>query len=106
MIRREGSFVLVVGAYSFAAFALFYWIVDVKGWQRWSFFFRVIGMNSITIYIAQRFVGFRTASEFFLGGTASLLPEGWGKLVLQLGYIAACWLFLLFLYRKNVFLRV
>ena len=100
------SFVLVVGAYSFAAFALFYWIVDVKGWQRWSFFFRVIGMNSITIYIAQRFVGFRTASEFFLGGAASLLPGNWGALVLQLGYIVACWLFLLFLYRKNVFLRV
>lgn len=100
------SFVLVVGSYSFAMFALFYWLVDVKGWTRWSFFFRVIGMNSITIYLAQRFVGFRTASEFFLGGAASLLPEAWGALVLQLGYIAACWLFLYFLYRKNVFLRV
>lgn len=100
------SFVLVVGGYSFAMFALFYWLVDVKGWSRWSFFFQVIGMNSITIYLAQRFIGFGTASKFFLGGVAGLLPEQWGHLVLGLGYVAACWLFLWFLYRKNVFLKV
>ena len=100
------SFVLVVGSYSFAMFAIFYWIIDVKGWSKWCFFFQVIGMNSITIYMAQRFVGFKTASAFFLGGVAGLMPDLWGQLVLKLGYIAACWLFLLFLYRKNVFLKV
>ena len=100
------SFVLVVGSYSFAMFALFYWIIDVKGFRKWSFFFTVIGMNSITIYFAQQFVGFESASKFFLGGFAGLLPDLWGRLVLSLGYIAACWLFLLFLYRKNVFLKV
>ena len=100
------SFVLVVGGYSFAMFALFYWIIDVKGWTKWCFFFQVIGMNSITIYMAQRFVGFDAASRFFLGGLAGLLPDLWGQLVLKLGYIAVCWLFLLFLYRKNVFLKV
>ena len=100
------SFVLVVGSYSFAMFALFYWIIDVKGFRKWSFFFMVIGMNSITIYIAQQFVGFNAASKFVLGGVAGLLPDLWGRLVLSLGYIAACWLFLLFLYRKNVFLKV
>ena len=100
------SFVLVVGSYSFAMFALFYWIIDVKGWSKWCFFFQVIGMNSITIYMAQRFIGFKTASVFFLGGVAGLMPDLWGQLVLKLGYIAACWLFLYFLYRKNVFLKV
>ena len=100
------SFVLVVGSYSFAMFALFYWIVDVKGYSKWCFFFQVIGMNSITIYMAQRFVGFKAASAFFLGGVAGLMPDLWGQLVLKLGYIAACWLFLYFLYRKNVFLKV
>ena len=100
------SFVLVVGAYSFAMFALFYWLVDVKGFRRWCFFFQVIGMNSITIYLAQRFVGFATASNFFLGGTAALLPAAWGAVLLKVGYIAACWLFLWFFYKKNVFLKV
>lgn len=100
------SFVLVVGSYSFAMFALFYWIVDVKGWSKWSFFFQVIGMNSITIYLARCFVGFDTTSRFVLGGFAKMLPTEWGNLVLALGYIATCWLFLYFLHRKNVYLKV
>ena len=29
-----------------------------------------------------------------------------GAVVMQLGYIATCWAFLYFLYRKNVFLKV
>ena len=100
------SFVLVVGGYSFAMFALFYWIIDVKGFRKWSFFFMVIGMNSITIYMVQRFFWFGQPVSFVLGGVAGLLPAVWGAVVLKVGYIAACWLFLLFLYRKNVFLKV
>ena len=100
------SFVLVVGSYSFAMFALFYWIIDVKGFRKWSFFFMVIGMNSITIYLAQQFLGFGAARDFVLGGAIKLLPDLWGGLLKSVGYIAMCWLFLWFLYRKNVFLKV
>ncbi len=66
------SFVLVVGAYSVAMFALFHYIIDVRGWKKWTLFFTVIGMNSITIYMAQRIVPFKQVSEFFLGGLAGL----------------------------------
>jgi len=100
------SFVLVVGGYSFAMFALFYWIVDVKGWTKGSFFFKVIGMNSITIYVAQRVVSFGGIRDFFFKGFASLFPAGYDAIVLQLGYVIVCWLFLYFLYRKNTFLKV
>ena len=100
------SFVLVVGGISFALFALFYWIIDVRGWRKWSFFFTVIGMNSITIFMAQRIVNFSSASGFLFGGLASLFPEVWAKVVMQVGYIAVCWLFLYFLHRKGVYLKV
>jgi len=100
------SFTLVAGGVSFAAFAAFYWIVDVLEFRRWTFFFTVIGMNSITIYMAQRVIGFRVARDFLFGGVASLFPEAWGAVVLQAGYIAACWLFLYFLHRKGVYLKV
>ena len=49
--------------YSFTALALFYWIIDVKRWQRWTFFFRVIGMNAIAIYMLMKFVGFGAISK-------------------------------------------
>ena len=100
------TFVLVVGAYSVAMYALFYWLIDVKGWKKWTFFFRVIGMNSITIYMAMRIISFSGINRFFLGGLAGLVPEPVGAVILNAGYVAVCWLFLYFLYKKNVFLKV
>lgn len=100
------SFVLVVGSYSFAMFAFFYWLIDVKGWRRWTLFFRVIGLNSITIYLAQPILGMGSVNRFFFGGLAGLLPPAAGDVLLGTTYIGVCWLFLYFLYRKNVFLKV
>lgn len=100
------AFVLTAAAYSLALFAIFYYIIDVKGLTRWTYFFRVIGINSITIYLAQRVVGFGAISRFFLGGAAELLPEAYGKVLLSAGYIAVCWLVLYFLDRKRVYLKV
>ena len=100
------SFVLVVGAYSVALFAVFYWIIDVKGWKKWAFFFQVIGLNSITIYMLQRILPFAQVNLFFLGGVAGLCSEPVGNVVLAVGYICWCWLLLWFLYKKKVFLKV
>lgn len=102
----SSSFVLVVGAYSLGMFALFYYIIDVRGWQKWTLFFRVIGLNSITIYMAQSIISFSGISSFFLGGLAGLFSENWSAVILSAGYILACWLFLYFLYKKNTFLKI
>lgn len=102
----SSSFVLAVGAYSLGMFALFYYITDVCGFRRWTLFFRVIGLNSITIFMAQRIIDFRKASEFFTGGLASLCPPEVGSVISSASYVAVCWLFLYFLYRKGVFLKV
>ena len=102
----SSTFVLVVGAYSLGLFALFYYLIDVKGWKGWTKFFEVVGLNSITIYMAQRIIPFRNVSDFFLGGLAGLCPEPVGKLILAIGYFAVSWLFLWFLYKKKVFLKV
>ena len=102
----SSTFVCVVAAYSLAMFALFYYLIDVRGWRRWTLFFRVVGLNSITIYLAQRIVRFGRISYFFLGGVASKCPEALAAVVNSAGYVAVCWLFLYFLYRKNVFLKV
>lgn len=102
----SSSFVCVVAAYSLILFALFYYLIDVKGYRRWTLFFRVVGMNSITIYLAQKIINFSQASTFFFGGLAGKFPEVWANLINTTGYIAVCWLFLYFLYKKNVFLKV
>lgn len=100
------SFVCVVSAYSLGFFALFYYIIDVKQHVKWTLFFRVVGLNSITIYMAQKIVDFNAIQQFFLGGLASLCPEQVGALISSTGYLAACWLFVWFLYKKNIFLKI
>lgn len=102
----SSSFVLAVGAYSLGMFALFYYVIDVRGCKRWTLFFRVIGLNSITIFMAQRIIDFRKAAEFFTGGVVALCPADVGGVIRSASYVAACWLFLYFLYRKDVFLKV
>ena len=102
----SSSFVCVLAAYSLFLFAAFYYIIDVKGYRKWTFFFRVVGMNSITIYLAQRIINFSLISRFFFGGLAGKCPEVWANIINSTGYIVVCWLFLYFLYKKNVFLKV
>ncbi len=100
------TFVLAAASYSLAVFAIFYYLIDVKGWRKGVLFFQVIGMNSITIYMAIRFISFDLVSRFFLGGFAGLFPDDIGKLILLAGAFAAKWYFLYFLYKHNTFLKV
>ncbi|MBZ5515907.1 MAG: DUF5009 domain-containing protein [Acidobacteriia bacterium] len=99
------SYVLVAGGWSLLLLALFYWIIDVRGWRRWAFFFTVIGMNAITIYLARRLFNFGTITAIFLHGFIDVLgpakPLFWDFSVLMTG-----WLFLYFLYRQKIFLKV
>jgi len=102
----SSTFVLVVGAYSYAMFAIFYWLIDVKGYRNWIYPFVVVGMNSITIYMVKTIVGFGHANEFFFGGLAKLCSEPWADVILNAGYTLVCWLFLAFLHKHKIFLKV
>lgn len=100
------SFVCFAGGLGLVALAVFYGIIDVLGWKKWAFFFIVIGMNPITIYLAQRIIGFKLASEFFFGDLAGRTPQPWDGVVTAAGYVLVCWAFLLFLWRRKIFLKV
>jgi len=94
-----------VGGLSLLLLAIFYLIIDVWKQRKWAFFFVVIGMNPITIYLANRIITWDNANRFFFGGIAALFPENWGELVLAIGYVTIGWLFLYFLYKKRYFLK-
>ena len=101
----SSSYVLLTGGLSLLLLALFFWIIDVRGWKKWAFFFIIIGMNPITIYVAQRIIGFYAITEFFLEGVVRLF-DSIAPLLMALGLLALKWLFLYFLYRKKIFLKV
>jgi len=99
------SFVLVAGGWSLILLCFFYTVIDVLRWQKWSFVWTVTGMNAITIYIAPRFIDFSKMATFFLSGTAELSGD-WSGVVLVAGSLTAKWLFLYYLYRNRIFLRL
>ena len=98
------SFSLIVGGYSVLMLALFYWIIDVKGWQRWCVFLEVVGLNSITIYMLRRIVDYKAISRFLFGGVASWFPDP--LFIESLGIFALCWLTCWLLHRHKIYLKV
>jgi predicted acyltransferase len=100
------SFVLHVGGLSLLLLALFFYVIDVRGIKRWAFFFSVIGMNSILIYMSGGFIRWGYTTEAFFKWFIDLVGEPYNVLMFAILLVLVKWLFLYFLYRKNVFLRV
>jgi predicted acyltransferase len=99
------SYTLFAGGWSLLLLAVFYWVIDVKGYKRWTFFFVVIGVNPITIYFTQQFVDFEGISSFFLSGVAKNAGAV-APLVVPFGGLMASWLFLWLLYRHKIFFQL
>jgi predicted acyltransferase len=97
------SFTLLTCGISAVILSLFYWSIDVKGYKKWAFIFVVVGMNSITIYVANSLLNFRNVANVFVGGFES----GNSKMLLFAIAVAAVkWLFLYYLYRQKIFLKI
>ncbi len=99
------SFVLIGGGFGFIMLSLFYWVIEVKGYRKWAFFFSVIGMNSITVYVAAMLINFRQIGNIFIG---SLLPRiaPWDDFVSEIFALAIIWLILYWMYCKKTFVRL
>lgn len=101
----SSSFVMLAGGFCFLLLALFYWVIDVKGIRKWVFPFVVIGLNPITIYVADRMFDFGLIAGIFVNGfighMGELRPLFWAVCLLTVK-----WLFLYFLYRRKIFLKV
>lgn len=98
------SFVLYSAGWCLLLLALFYWVIDVKAYKKWSFFLVVIGMNAITIWVGQRLIDFEfTANALFLGFSKYLGIVA--PVFLAFSVLLLKWLFLWFLYRRRIFLK-
>lgn len=102
----SSSFVCFVGGLSLLLFTLFYLVIDIWKFNKWTAFFVVIGMNSITIYMADRIIDFHYTAKFLFGGLIELFPTGWAELLGAVAVFSTAWIFLYILYRKKIFLKV
>ena len=102
----SSSFVMIVGGLSMILLSLFYYIIDVKGYKNWAFFFKVIGMNSILIYVSGHFINWEYSTNGLFHWVGQLISEPYNAVVLATLYVGVKWLFLYFIYQKKVFLKV
>ena len=100
------SFTLLTAGLSLVLLGLFYWVIDVKKYTRWTFFFMVIGMNSIVIYMARKFINFKYTTQALFGGLLEYLPESVAKVVAIVILILVQWAFIYWLHRKKWFLKI
>lgn len=100
------SFVLNVGGYSLLLLSIFYYIIDVLGYKTWAFYFKVIGMNSILIYMSGRFINWEYTTNGFFQWLGQLVGDPFNVVVMAICFVMVKWLFLYFMYRKKLFLRV
>jgi predicted acyltransferase len=100
-----GSYVLLTSGIAFLLLSLFFWIIDVKGYQKWAFPFIVIGLNPITIYVTQGIFDFGIIANIFIHGFVDSFGS-FKPVFFQLSVILVKWFFLYFLYSKKIFLKV
>ncbi len=99
------SFNMLAGGVSFLLMAFFYLVIDHWKIRKWAFYFRIIGMNSIFIYLLNRIINLHNVAEFFLGWLANPIGES-GDLLILIGRLTLVGLLLYYMYKKKIFLRI
>ncbi len=100
-----GSMALFAAGLSLLLLALFYWLIDVRGYKKWAFGFVVIGMNAIAVYVASRVFVFHQIGRVFVGGLSKWCAE-WNGFINALAGFTVIWLVLWWMYRRKLFIKI
>jgi predicted acyltransferase len=97
------SYGLASAGWACLMFLAFYWIVDVRGAQKWAFPFVVIGTNAVAIYMSESIVRWGDIVGIFTSPMESTLGS-FTPLMHAVSTIALEWLVLYWMYKRKIFL--
>jgi predicted acyltransferase len=113
IIKRicTASFVLTSGGWALVTLAFFYWLVDMTGLKKWTWFFAIVGMNPIFIYVFMNTAGSQWlvdfSSYFVTDGLTRLgTPEHLAMFINSLVVLAIAWYLCYWLYRRKIFIKI
>src|SRR5205823_11518566 len=66
------SYSMLMAGLAMNVFAVYYWLVDVKGYQKWAKPFSIYGMNAITVFILAGVFGRLSVDAKVEGGKTPL----------------------------------
>jgi predicted acyltransferase len=100
------SWALFSGGIVMWVLAVFYWIVDVRGWRAWAMPLVIVGMNSIAMYLMYQLLSGWIAGQLqtYLGQNIYSGDFGivWRRSLALLSLWCVCW----WMYRRKIFLRI
>jgi heparan-alpha-glucosaminide N-acetyltransferase len=103
------AWTLFSGGICFLFLSAFSWVMEVKGYKRWSFPLLVIGMNSIAAYLIAHLCEDFVSSSLLTNLSArpfAILGPSLQPLLLGISMLVVYWFMLLWMYRRKVFLRI
>ena len=98
------------GGICYLILALLYWLVDVAHYRRWSFFFTVIGVNSIAAYV----ISDGGVRDYISNNLHTHLGQHYDRLfgppfaelVNGILVLTLIWLLLYWMYRRKIFIKI
>lgn len=114
------SFVLVTCGMAAGFLALLIWIIDVKGYKKWSRFFEAFGVNPLFIYVMAGVLSVILGSIRIPSGEGTtslhsylynvilqpLLGNYPASLVFALLFVGFCWVIGMLLYKKKIYIKI
>jgi predicted acyltransferase len=103
------AYTLYSGGLVVLMLAVFYGLIELKGWRRWSFPLIVIGANSIAVYVMSGTIEHFVSSALVRhAGRApfAMLGPPFEPVLRGFGVLLVFWLILFWMYRRRIFLRI
>jgi predicted acyltransferase len=116
------SYVLYTGGIAFATLAWFIWVIDVKGYRKWTMPLQVYGLNPLFAFVLSGVLA-RTLTRLIhvpVGDGETVTGYVWlytrifeplagplnGSLLFAITMVVVIWLVVLPLYRKNIIIKI
>lgn len=115
------SYVIFTAGFACVLLALCYWLIEMKQWKAWALPFVVLGKNAIAAFVFSvllakilLIVKFFTAdgkrvslwTYLYQHLFAPLSSPQFSSLLFALAFVLVCWLAMLVLYRRKIFLKI
>lgn len=114
------SFVLVTCGMASTLLALLIWIIDIKGYKRWSIFFESFGVNPLFVYVLASILAILIGNIKFIydDGLISIhsflykivlqpiFGDYLGSLVFALLFVGIIWIVGNILYKKKIYIKI
>jgi len=113
------SYVLFAAGWSLLGLSICYWLIEIKKWTRgWTFPWIVFGSNAIAAYVFSELLpallsdvhvgsNHHTLGQVIYTHAFGLVPDkAFGSLLYSFCYVAVCFIPVLILYRKKIFIKI